>query len=393
MQHRINIHTFIFLTAAIIFFINFLYAVSYLAGGYPNSYVWGEIFIKYTDGFIRRGLIGAVLFQLSGIINPCLLWTTFITFIYAYFFLKVYALFKDNINYFFTIILFFSPGLIAFSVKDKYLFGRKDILILLLIFLIMSQCAKIIKSQQASPCAWIKIAVCYALSFLAHEITLFFSLLPALLVVAASGRKKVLAAALIFIAFCTSVFLAVYFQGTEAIRDAMIANWRSVIPNFTTSGGMEYIGTSLAQNMNTSDEWLKSYKFVKSYIYAWLLTLLPILLFMYVYNFHHISIRVIGRFLTWSSYLCALFPVITLTKLINDFGRIISYSSVIFIIYTIFIISIYKSKYGDIKTNNLASILDFQNIYVLIPSVYYLLCWKLHHWVPLTTPSIISSFF
>ena len=393
MQDRINIPTFIFLTAAILFFINFIYALSYLTGGYPNSYVWGEIFIKYTDGFIRRGLIGSLLFQLSGIINPYLLWTSCIAFIYVYFFIKVYTLLKDNINYFFTIILFFSPSLIAFSVKDKYLFGRKDILILLFIFLIMSQCAKIIKSRQASPCTWIKIGVCYALSFLAHEITLFFSLLPALLVVAASGRKKVLAAALIFVTFCFSVFLAVYYQGTEAIRDTMIADWRSVIPNFTTSGGMEYIGTSLAQNMNISHDWLKSYKFVKSYIYAWILTLLPILLFLYVYNFHHISNRVIGKFLTWCSYLCALFPAITLTKLINDFGRIVSYSSVIFIIYAIFIISIYKNNYGEIKTKSFADILDFQNIYVLIPSIYYILCWKLHHWVPLTTPSIISSIF
>lgn len=393
MQHRVNIYTFIFMTVAIIFSINFIYSAYYLANGYPNIYTWGEIFIKYTDDFIRRGMIGSLLFHFSSIINPCLLWTFCVIFIYIYFFSKVYNLFKENLNYFFTIIFFFSPCFIAFSVKNKYLFGRKDIVILLLIFILMSQCAKSIKSAHVSPLTWIKIVACYTLAFLIHEITLFFSLLPALLVLAASGRKKMFAAILIFIAFCCSVFLAVHFQGTTAIRDAMITDWRSVIPNFTISGGMEYIGMSLFQNMNTSYNWLKSYKFVESYIYAWTLALTPILLFLYTYNFHTISIRVIGKFLTWCSYLCAIFPAVTLTIIINDFGRIISYSSVIFIIYGTLIISIHKSKYGNIKTKDFIRHLDFQNIYIFIPSLYYLLSWKLHHWVPLTTPSIITSSF
>ena len=392
MQHRINIYFFVFITSVIIFFISFINSTQYFINGYPNTYVWGEIFIKYTDGFIRRGLIGTLLFQFSDIISPKFLWSVCAVSLYIYFFIKIYKFFRENLTYFFTIIFFFSPCFIAFSVKDKYLFGRKDIVILLLIFIILSQCAKIIKSRQVLPSAWIKIAACYTVSFLVHEITLFFSLLPALLVVVASGKKKVLAVALIIITFSFSLFLATHYHGTETIRDTMIADWQSVIPNFTSYGGIDYIGKSLTQNMDISHAWLKSHKIVKSYIYAWILALIPIGLFLYVYNFHAVSIKVVGKFLTWCSYLCALFPVITLTILINDFGRIVSYSSVLFIIYAIFILNIYKEKYGDVKTRSLINSLDFKNIYVLISSLYYILSWKLHHWVPVTMPGIITSF-
>lgn len=91
------------------FLSNFIYSMDFFISNYPNSYAWGEIFIKYTDGFIRRGLIGSVLFLFSDIINPCFLWTSCAVILYTFFFTKVYNLFKENITYFFTIIFSFPP--------------------------------------------------------------------------------------------------------------------------------------------------------------------------------------------------------------------------------------------------------------------------------------------
>lgn len=196
--------------------------------------------------------------------------------------------------------------MIAFMVKDKLLFGRKDLLFLLLLFMSMSLCAKIIKSQQISSVIWIKIITCYIISFLIHEITLFFSLLPAILVLAASSRKK-LAVLMLTITFGLSAFLAIPYQGTEAVRNAMLSDWRSVIDGFTESGGMNFIGAPIAQLIAANLEWFNSYTSRMTYLYAWALTLMPLLLFYMYIIFYNISIRVIGKFMTWCSYLCALF--------------------------------------------------------------------------------------
>ena len=372
------------------FLSNFIYSMDFFISSYPNSYAWGEIFIKYTDGFIRRGLVGSVLFLFSDIITPCFLWTSCAVILYAFFFIKVYNLFKENITYFFTIIFFFSPGMIAFMVKDKFLFGRKDLLFLLLIFMIMSLCTKIIKSQQISSFIWIKIIACYIISFLIHEITLFFSLLPAILVLAASSRKK-LAVLMLTIMFGLSAFLAVRYQGTEAVRDAMLADWNSIINNFTYYGGMNFIGVPITHLIDANFAWFNSYKFRMSYTFTWLLTLAPILIFLYVYDFHNTSIRVIGKPLTWCSYLCALFPVITLNIFVCDFGRIISYSSIIFVTYAVLIINIYKSRYGSIKNKKFIDVLTFDNIYTLTFTIYYILGWTLPHYTPVAK-SIFKTF-
>lgn len=372
------------------FLSNFIYSMDFFISSYPNSYTWGEIFIKYTDGFIRRGLIGSVLFLFSDIISPCFLWTLCVVILYAVFFTKVYNLFKENISYFFTIIFFFSPGMIAFMVKDKLLFGRKDLLFLLLIFMSMSLCAKIIKSQQISPVILIKIITCYIISFLIHEITLFFSLLPAILVLAASSRKK-LAVLMLTITFGLSAFLAIHYQGTEAVRNAMLSDWRSVIDGFTESGGMNFIGAPIAQLIAANLEWFNSYTSRMTYLYAWALTLMPLLLFLYVYDFHNISIRVIGKFLTWCSYLCALFPIVALSIFVCDFERIIAYNSIIFSIYAVLIINIYKSRYGSIKNTKFMNILTFDNIYTLTFTIYYILGWSLPHYTPVAK-SIFNTF-
>lgn len=381
----------IFIIAILLFSFSFLSSFSYFIDSYPNKYAWGELFIKYTDGFIRRGLLGSILFATSNFVSVCFVWSTSIFIIYTVFFKKVYTLFNNNISYFFTIILFFSPSMLSFSVRDRDLFGRKDVLILLLLFIAMSLCTKIIKSQQASPYIWLKIAACYSFSFLVHEITLFFSLLPALLAVIASDKNKLRTSIAIFIIFCASAYFAIHYQGTEAIRDAMVADWRTVIDSFSDLGGMQFIGSSLAQNIDTSSNWLKSYPVMKSYALAWILTLTPIALFLYIYRFHSINVSVAGKFFAWCSYLCALFPAVTLTFLINDFGRIISYSSLLFVTYAVFIIEIYKSKHKDIQARNIINFFDFSNRYVFIASILYITCWKLHHWTNING-SLISWF-
>lgn len=390
---RQSTDNFLALSLFLLFFANFIYSVVYFYNYFPNGYVWGEVFIKYTDGFVRRGLTGYLLYHVANFLNVHIVWTAFISLVYILFFIKSYSFIRESVSYFFTIVLFFSPALLAFLVRDPDLYGRKDILFLVLLTIIMAKAGAIIISPEKQGKAWLTIALCYLAAFLIHEITLFFSLLPALLVLRANGRHKLHTAVAIGAVFLLSALFAIHFQGTAAMREAMFHDWQALIPDFTTQGGMRFIGKDLSSHA-TPFPWLQNYSLRFSYIVAWLLALLPLGLLMYVYRFHTVCTDVLGRSMTWLAYGCALFPAVILTFMINDFGRTISYSCLMFLFFALHILRIYRDRHGDLPVRPCFTQLHFANTPVLIGSLYYLLCWKLYHYVPLSMePRIISLSF
>ena len=171
-----------------LFFADFVHSAICFYNAFPNGYVWGELFIKYTDGPVRRGLTGYLLYKSAAFLNIHVFWTLFVSTVYMLFFIRAYTFIRSSVSYFFTIILFFSPALLAFLVKDPDLYGRKDILFLGLLTIIIAKAGAIIIAPEKQGKAWLTIALCYLVAFLVHEITLFFSLLPALLVLRAGGR-------------------------------------------------------------------------------------------------------------------------------------------------------------------------------------------------------------
>ena len=177
------------------------------------------------------------------------------------------------------------------------------------------------------------------------------------------------------------------------MREAMFHDWQALIPDFTTQGGMRFIGKDLSSHA-TPFPWLQTYSLRLSYIMAWLLALLPLGLLVYVYRFHAVCMDVLGRGMTWFAYGCAVFPTVVLTFMINDFGRTISYSCLMFMFFALHILRIYRDRHGDLPVRPCFSKLHFANTPVLIGSLYYLLCWKLYHYVPLSMePRIISVSF
>ena len=75
--------------------------------------------------------------------------------------------------------------------------------------------------------------------------------------------------------FLLSVLFAIHFQGTAVMREAMFHDWQALIPDFTTQGGMRFIGKDLSSHA-TPFPWLQTYSLRLSYIMAWLLALLPL---------------------------------------------------------------------------------------------------------------------
>ena len=155
---------FFFLIFAFLFFLN------NNLNEFPNKYVFSDWLINYEGGFIRRGLLGQIIFEISNlskikIHNVIFFFQGFGYLLYFYLFLKNTSKIKFN---FFWILLIFSTISFIYPLSELEALGRKDIFVLssFLIFSIINYIS--VKHLILSFC------LIFTLSVLIHEITLFY---------------------------------------------------------------------------------------------------------------------------------------------------------------------------------------------------------------------------
>ena len=135
-----------------------------------DSWQTGDWLINYSDGFIRRGLLGSILYWLSDF-GASLLWLTFglqIT-IYGLMFTLVSKLYKASERSLFWLLILFSPAFLLFPFYHFSGGFRKEILVLTLFAYFSLLFAK--SSVSNSKVIW--IIVFYLLAGLSHELTIF----------------------------------------------------------------------------------------------------------------------------------------------------------------------------------------------------------------------------
>ena len=119
----------------LLFFIIFLSTLSLLKvfnnAVNLDTYEYGEWLINYQSGFIRRGLSGEIIFQLSKIFNSNLQLAYFVilSVICLMFYRLNYILLKNIKFNFFTILVLFSPLLYFFFIIINGVGIRKEILL------------------------------------------------------------------------------------------------------------------------------------------------------------------------------------------------------------------------------------------------------------------------
>ena len=97
-----------------------------------SSYAFNELFINYQAGFIRRGLLGELFWQINKYfpVKP-LIFFSYLFFILhliqIYLFVKILKKYKNF--YYIYIIIFLSPALILFPIYEVNLYFVKDVLI------------------------------------------------------------------------------------------------------------------------------------------------------------------------------------------------------------------------------------------------------------------------
>ena len=128
MKSIFKIETF----ALIIFFIFSIYSYAHIYTDlYFNEYSFNELFINYQAGFVRRGLLGEIFWQINLYkdVDPRLFFGYLFYFLYTIKIILLYLILKKNINNkLFYIFIFFSPALILFSIYDPKVYFIKDIL-------------------------------------------------------------------------------------------------------------------------------------------------------------------------------------------------------------------------------------------------------------------------
>ena len=141
-----------------------------------SSYSYSELFINYQAGFIRRGLLGEIFWQINKyfFIDPKI----FFGFIYyILYLLQIYFLYYICKFYqtskFFLIFVIFAPQLILFPIYDHKIFFLKDIFIKFTIFF---HGYLILKYDKIKYLKLFKLLVlpCLAISILIHEYQILF---------------------------------------------------------------------------------------------------------------------------------------------------------------------------------------------------------------------------
>ncbi len=137
---------------------------------FPNKYVYTDWLINYEGGFIRRGLLGQIIYILSNFFNfkisSVILFFQSTAYI-LYYCIFIYLLNKIKINFFWVLFIFASISFL-YPLGELEALGRKDIFVLLF-FLLFTITNTLTLNNYL-----IFFFAIFGISVLIHEISFFY---------------------------------------------------------------------------------------------------------------------------------------------------------------------------------------------------------------------------
>ena len=160
----------ILLTYFLYLILGFIFFLTFHLNEFPIKYTFTDWLINYEGGFVRRGLLGQIVFELSKLLNIQIkfLILIFQISIYLIYFLLFFLLLSKRETNFFWLLIIFSPISFLYPMAELEALGRKDIFVITF-FLIFS----IINFRSLSSLLFSFILI-FTLSCLVHEITFFY---------------------------------------------------------------------------------------------------------------------------------------------------------------------------------------------------------------------------
>ena len=337
-NNKILLIYFLYLLFGCIFFLNFH------LDQFPNKYIFTDWLINYEGGYVRRGLLGQIIFEISNFFDLRIKKIIFffqITIYLIYFLIFYLILAKIKINFFWLVIVF-SPILFLYPLSELEALGRKDIFVIS-IFLIFS----IINYKNINTLLLSFISF-FSISSFIHEIT-FFYIFHYLFVIYIKNKllikHKIKIHNYIFIFISIGVLLYLNLYQHNFVDIQKIVNSYNLEDFTTESGSFSHLSPSIDSVFLKT---LNNISVLSILRYTWLISisLFPLIYFLKIKQIHE------NKYLNLNNIILIMILLsIPLYLLIFDWGRVIylNYNFCIIIIVMFFNLNLFDQNYIDNK--------------------------------------------
>ena len=316
---------------------------------FPTKYIFTDWLINYEGGFVRRGLIGQVIFELSKFLNFQIKFVMlfFQITIYSIYFLLFYLLLSKRKTNFFWLLIIFSPISFLYPMAELEALGRKDIFVITF-FLIFSM----INYKKLNTLVFSFILL-FSLSCLIHEITIFyifhylfvFYIKNKFFINQKIDKQHYL---IFFLFFGILLYLNLYLHNFVIIED--IVNSYNYEDFTSLSGSFSHISPSIDSVFLNTFNNINAAPVVR-YVFLILINTIPFLFFVKIKNEYENK-----YFNSQNIFFTIILLSIPLYLLIFDWGRVIyiNHNFFIIIIILIFNLDLVNENYLQTKLKTLS---------------------------------------
>lgn len=381
LDSKENIFYFLMLFIFVaIFYYKMFFVLKFLWGVFPKSYIWSELLLNYEGGFLRRALLGEILYYLADFVNVATIGLLLLFVVYTLFsFLFIKTILKQY-NIYCALFIIFSPMLLFFPVNlidvGSMAYGRKDIFILLALYFLIQLSVHSYLSENSNLTALsVRFYSIFAVVFLIHEsIIMFLPLAGYFLLLNYEKQKKFWIGLFIFIFACLiGVVISLLFNASSI--ELIDASWaQHGIDYAAVKGPRNYLPLSPLEMMKlTLVRFNAPAKFIALVLFIPMF--IPLLIQLHVYGWHKIWKYISTSRIFILFFVGALLAPFSLFLVAMDYGRWIYMIGCSYYLFFGGIFMILKEKkvipqFSPYK-------ISFFSYLLLGASVFYCLSWRM----------------
>ena len=359
-------------------FINLIYFYLIISNENYGNYSFNELFVNYQAGFLRRGLLGEIAWQLNEkfLISPNVFFSTFFFFIHLTQFFIFFYLFKKFIFLKpLFILIFFSPSLLLFHIYSPELYFLKDSIIKIVFLFHIFIFYKFFvlqknKKKYLDYCILFIIPLLF-ITILIHEYQVFSLSLHFLITLGAiKERKEIKKILKIYSPLVISILLVLIFFGNET----QFKNLSEILNKFKIDLN-PYLGGGLYHYIGGFYKWHFYYFSYRDFVNLLFSFILSILIFYVIFQSIINKRLAILHSKYQKSYQLYFYPLLIPFLLTSDHGRNIAFVS--FYLVTFYsILNFDRFKILKLKNSIFKNLFKKYIIFILI--LFYIFMWKLN---------------
>tara|TARA_B100001057_G_scaffold434131_1_gene463502 strand:- start:967 stop:2262 length:1296 start_codon:yes stop_codon:yes gene_type:complete len=383
------------LTFLFLILINFIYFYLHLTSNIEvSSYAFNELFINYQAGFIRRGLLGEIAWQIDSIfsIKPIIFFgilflVVFLSQVFIFFYL-----FKNYIDSkLIFILIFFSPSLLLFHIYSPDLYFIKDGIIkfAILFHAFIFYYFVIIKKQIKKYLDYLKFLIIPLLFviILTHEYQVFSIPIHFLISFGINKNKKALKDIIrVYLPLIIPTFLVIIFFGNELQYE----NLSQILTKYDVTLN-PHLGGGFIKYLGAFYKWHFFYFKYEDFVNLFASFLLGVFVIYFLFQFLIQNKILLFQNSYQKNYYIYFIPTLIPFFLTTDHGRNLS-------LVAFYLVAFYSTlnfnKNSINKLNEKINNSLFTKSSFLIFLIFYIFMWKLNQFAGFpydNSPSIFQS--